>query len=73
MKLNVRGVLRFCGDGKPSRQSDESVHLWYRRALFPSVIDMIRNEKPIYLHWDDATGQGYVSTSTEPIGEGERQ
>lgn len=70
----VRGVLRFRdekGDGEAAKHTGGAVYLWYRRALFPSIVDMLRNENPIYLLWDEASGQGYISTSTEPVGEGE--
>lgn len=35
------------------------------------VMDMLRNEKPIYLNWDQKINVGFISTSKEPVGEGE--
>ena len=35
-------------------------------ALFPGTMDLLRNEKPVSLH-----GNGTLSTSAEPAGEGE--
>jgi hypothetical protein len=45
-----------------------------RRPLFPSamfqnVLDVLRNEKPVYIYF--AQGRGFLSTSKEPVGEGE--
>ena len=34
------------------------------------VIDMLRNEKPVYVHWREPN-TAYISTSREPIGEEE--
>lgn len=35
-------------------------------AMFAGILDLLRNEKPLFLH-----GDGTLSTSLEPIGEGE--
>ncbi len=46
--------------------------LYYRRSVLPELIDMLRNEKPIYLHWvPEGTNNTRISTSAEPVGEGE--
>jgi len=38
-------------------------------AMFQSVLDVLRNEKPVYVYF--AQGRGFLSTSSEPVGEGE--
>lgn len=39
-------------------------------AMFQSVLDVLRNEKPIHIYF--AEGRGFLATkSTEPVGEGE--
>jgi hypothetical protein len=39
-------------------------------AMFQSVLDVLRNEKPINIYF--AQGRGFFGTSTkEPVGEGE--
>jgi hypothetical protein len=47
-------------------------------SYFPEIIDMLRNEKPVYLHSDRFPEDGgverrylYLTTSREPIGESE--
>lgn len=46
--------------------------LYYRRSVLPELIDMLRNEKPIYLHWvPEGTNNTRISTSAEQVGEGE--
>jgi hypothetical protein len=38
-------------------------------AMFQSVLDVLRNEKPVYIYF--AQNRGFLSTSLEPVGEGE--
>ena len=38
-------------------------------SMFENVIDVLRNEKPIYIYF--AAGRAFLGTSSEPIGEGE--
>src|SRR5689334_13013694 len=38
-------------------------------AMFQSVLDVLRNEKPINVYF--AAGRGFLGTSGEPVGEGE--
>jgi hypothetical protein len=63
----------------------EAVWIFSRLDQFPWHIDMLRNEKPVFCHgsftppagrrpvkWKSGTGTGFLSTSDEPVGEGER-
>ena len=34
-------------------------------------MDILRNEKPVYLHYDTGTKSGYIVTGNEPVGEHE--
>lgn len=38
-------------------------------AMFENVIDILRNEKPVYIYF--AQNRGFLTTSKEPIGEEE--
>jgi hypothetical protein len=38
-------------------------------AMFPNVLDVLRNEKPIYFYF--TSGHAFLATTTEPIGEAE--
>jgi hypothetical protein len=38
-------------------------------AMFQSVLDVLRNEKPINVYF--AAGRGFLGTAGEPVGEGE--
>lgn len=37
-------------------------------TMFQNVLDVLRNEKPVVIYF--AQGRGFLSTSTEPVGEG---
>lgn len=46
--------------------------IFLRRPLLPVVIDLLRNEKPVYCQMSDTvSGRCQLSTSAEPVGEGE--
>ncbi len=36
-----------------------------------AVMDMLRNEKPIYIHWSEIWKQVWLDTSSESVGEEE--
>ncbi len=38
-----------------------------------TVMDMLRNEHPIHVHWSDKWQQLWLDTEREPVGEGEAQ
>ena len=38
-------------------------------TYFQNVLDVLRNEKPVYIYF--AQNRGFLSTSKEPVGEGE--
>lgn len=70
-----RGGVFFYNNDAPLQQavkySSGVIGLFYRYADLPVLIDMLRNEKPVYLIFDGGANSR-ISTSTEPIGEGER-
>ena len=47
------------------------VGLAYPWSRYCSVIDVLRNEKPVYYGYIFSTKLGYLATHTEPVGEGE--
>jgi hypothetical protein len=44
----------------------------YHADDYPHVLDLLRNEKPIYLQFEISAGRvGSIRTNAEPVGEGE--
>ena len=50
--------------------SDGKITLSYRYRDLPVLIDMLRNEKPVYLIYVDGINSR-ISSAAEPVGEGE--
>lgn len=49
------------------------IYIAYKFDWYQNVIDMLRNEKPVYLIWDSTTRMARITTDEEPVGEEERQ
>jgi hypothetical protein len=56
------------------QHSAASFSLYYHRSQFEHIVDMLRNEKPIWVHFDNNNGwnNSRISTTDEPVGEGEQ-
>lgn len=70
----LRATLFFYRDGvtpQPSTISSGVIYLRFTEARFNEVIATLREEKPIFVSYNDLSGSAYLSTSTEPVGEEE--
>ncbi|GJL53523.1 MAG: hypothetical protein NPIRA02_06550 [Nitrospirales bacterium] len=55
-----------------ARKNGNSYFLYYRYADMANIIDMLRNEKPIWMVYvPEGSNNSRISTSQEPVGEGE--
>jgi len=71
--------LRFFVPGSPLAPNEYRADLGYALVSYPStalasVVDVLRNEKPLYFTWYDYLPVrcfGAVGTSREPVGEAE--
>ncbi|MBV5304720.1 MAG: hypothetical protein JZU70_11075 [Chlorobium sp.] len=71
--------LRFFPDSIPLPANSKTTHVSgkpmfyvsYKYAQLANVIDLLRNEKPIRFFFADDTKASYLTTSDEPVGEGE--
>ena len=76
---NCVAFLRFFVPGSPLAPNEYRADLGYALVSYPStalaaVVDVLRNEKPLYFTWYDylpARCFGAVGTSREPVGEAE--
>jgi hypothetical protein len=50
-------------------QASGIIRMHLPSAMFQNVLDVLRNEKPVYIYF--AQNRGFLSTSKEPVGEGE--
>jgi hypothetical protein len=45
----------------------------YMAADYPQILDILRNEKPVYVEFETSVGHiASIRTSAEPVGEGEQ-
>ena len=51
-------------------ESNGIIRMHLPSAMFQSVLDVLRNEKPVYVYF--AQNRGFLSTSQEPVGEEEK-
>jgi hypothetical protein len=64
--------VRFNDPGMAFESDSDSggtIRMHLPSAMFRNVLDILRNEKPVYVYF--AAGRGFLSTSKEPIGEAE--
>lgn len=55
----------------PANSKGLRVELKYPISKFGDVLDVLRNEKPLYFGFIESTKVGYIATYSEPVGEGE--
>jgi hypothetical protein len=69
----IIGQLIFKPDGLdlPADSNANMVNLYYHLADFQNAIDLLRNEKPLYLLWVDSNSENGLRTVAEPVGESE--
>ena len=69
---NTIAFIRFIDEGmefKQDYEDDQIVRMHLPSNMFHNVLDVLRNEKPVYIMY--RVGRGFLSTSKEPVGEGE--
>lgn len=47
------------------------VYLRYPMSMYSQILDLLRNEKPIYFRFNESSKVGFIRTGKEPVGEGE--
>jgi hypothetical protein len=68
------GQLVFMPDGTAlaaDKLSGTQPQLYYHLKDFANCIDLLRNEKPVYLLWNGPGNENGLRTGEEPAGEGE--
>jgi len=74
-KRQLLGIIAFIPDSealqKPVDSPNGHVTMHMHQSRFASVIDMLRNEKPVYFSWWREAESFALSTSKEPVGEQE--
>lgn len=59
--------------GPPREAPEGHVVISVHRDDFSMLIDMLRNEKPLYFSWSPETQRARLTSNKEPVGEQERR
>jgi len=54
-----------------SKRATGFISCHYGAGDYPQVLDILRNEKPVFVEFDERTNVANIRTSAEPVGEGE--
>lgn len=71
--------IYFCqndGLGKnhvEGKDNHKLFHIYVNSSLYPNWIDILRNESPLFFYYDYDRNFAYITTTDEPVGEGERK
>jgi len=53
--------------------SKRVLNCYFRAERYPDFIDILRNEKPLFFYYNQDDKTCYITTSDEPVGEGEHE
>lgn len=70
----IAGYIHFHDQGmafEADREDEGVVHMQMPSSMLAPVVDMLRNEEPLYLYFSH--GKSFLSTSFEAVGEGEEE
>lgn len=72
---NLAAVIAFVPDDEildvPEETTQGHIAMQLHERRLPTLVDMLRNEKPITLSYSDANQVARISTEQEPVGEQE--
>jgi hypothetical protein len=71
-----KAILWFMPQGSSlpdnqKRPNQNVFDVYYHKDDWEAIIDILRNEKPVYFHFYDGGNAAQIYTGTEPVGEGE--
>jgi hypothetical protein len=72
---NAMGILKFCKGTVPKNYSEmqgtrKVLNLHFRANRYMQFIDILRYERPLFFYYNKETNVGFITTSDEPVGEG---
>lgn len=71
-----RAILRFVKGGLPENKenhigSKNIYYAYFHQDQFYPMVDVLRNEKPLFFYYNHDNHECYITTSSEPVGEHE--
>ena len=70
---SLRGTITFYEEGQSLNDSviGNTIKLEYHEKHFDRILDILRNEKPLYLRYFEENDRGWLITAKEDVGEEE--
>lgn len=73
-----KAYLYFCKNYMQDNYIEEKknskiFHIYLRAEKYPAFIDLLRYEKPLFFFYNYNDDSFYITTSDEPVGEGENE
>ena len=79
--MNLKGnfgtaLLWFYPEGTPlpdnsKRAGQDIFNIYYDSSYWQPLLDVLRNESPVYFNYSDTSNAAQIYTGNEPVGEGE--
>ncbi len=71
-----KAILWFMPQGRPlpenrKRSGQNLFDVYYRITDWEAILDVLRNETPVYFNYQDTNNTAQIYTGDEPVGEGE--
>ena len=71
-----KAILRFVTGNLPDNSIEQIgsktiYYVYYENEMYADVIDILRNEKPLYFYYNSDNHESYITTEDEPVGENE--
>lgn len=71
-------IVKFCMNWMRENHYEEkngkyTFNVYLRTDKYVNWIDILRNEKPLFFSYNTKTNICYITTSDEPVGEGENE
>ncbi len=68
----LAGYIQFYDTTEiPAGSNDNYLILTMPFHKFSAIVDVLRNESPVFIKWQEGGNNGFISTTQERIGEGE--
>ena len=55
----------------PNKKGTQNYKTYWKVSQFAKVVDVLRNEKPVFFYFDEKTRVANIQTTEEPVGEDE--
>ena len=73
-----KAILRFRNDELPDNSmekigSKNIYYVYFGTHMYAPMIDILRNEEPLYFYYNHDNHESYITTGDEPVGEGEME